>query len=233
MAAFSELLKKLASGEKLSSIEQDNLFLQARKLEQAEALLTFMIKPGTNTLKIDNLHANDILIANRDVEIDEFGVFFKNQEGEIGYETTDGDPEGVTVSVDATDTLILKNKTGVAGVEMQIDDSSHNVMYADFHEDNVAGELEMYLSGATNGVRINLMDAVYLYSKALGLDYSFLQLPPSPNPDTTFLAASSGAQFYVKGGKFIVRYSDAGTIRYKYIDLTGTGATWTHTTTPP
>jgi hypothetical protein len=40
-------------------------------------------------------------------------------------------------------------------------------------------------------------------------------------------------RFYMKGDKFIIQYNDSGTIRYKYLTLTGTGVTWTHTTTAP
>ena len=38
---------------------------------------------------------------------------------------------------------------------------------------------------------------------------------------------------YMKGDKFILQFNDAGTVRYKYLDLTGTGVTWTHTTVAP
>ena len=38
---------------------------------------------------------------------------------------------------------------------------------------------------------------------------------------------------YVKADKFIIQFNDAGTIRYKYLDLTGTGVTWVHTTVAP
>jgi len=43
----------------------------------------------------------------------------------------------------------------------------------------------------------------------------------------------SEAQIYVKADKLIVRYNDGGTVRYKYLNLTGTGVTWTHTTSAP
>lgn len=46
-------------------------------------------------------------------------------------------------------------------------------------------------------------------------------------------AASSEAKIYVKGSKLVVQYNDAGTVRYKYLDLAGTGVTWVHTTTAP
>jgi hypothetical protein len=46
---------------------------------------------------------------------------------------------------------------------------------------------------------------------------------------------TSGAQcrLYMKADKLVIQYNDAGTIRYKYLDLTGTGVTWVHTTSAP
>ena len=41
------------------------------------------------------------------------------------------------------------------------------------------------------------------------------------------------AKVYVKDNKLIVVWNDGGTTRYKYLDLTGTGVTWTHTTSAP
>ncbi len=42
--------------------------------------------------------------------------------------------------------------------------------------------------------------------------------------------AGSEGQFYIKADKLIARFNDAGTIRYKFMPLSGTGVTWTHTT---
>lgn len=46
---------------------------------------------------------------------------------------------------------------------------------------------------------------------------------------------TSGNQcrLYMKADKLVVQYNDGGTVRYKYLDLTGTGVTWTHTTSAP
>ena len=46
---------------------------------------------------------------------------------------------------------------------------------------------------------------------------------------------TAGAKFrlYMKDDKFIIQFNDAGTVRYKYLDLTGTGVTWVHTTSAP
>jgi hypothetical protein len=45
--------------------------------------------------------------------------------------------------------------------------------------------------------------------------------------------AASAMGYYQTGTKFVLWYNDAGTVRYKYLDMTGTGVTWVHTTTAP
>jgi len=40
-------------------------------------------------------------------------------------------------------------------------------------------------------------------------------------------------KIYLKGDKLIIQFNDGGTVRYKYLDLTGTGVTWVHTTSAP
>jgi hypothetical protein len=46
-------------------------------------------------------------------------------------------------------------------------------------------------------------------------------------------AQDADGNIYVKDGKLIIQFDDGGTTRYKYLDLTGTGAAWVHTTTAP
>ena len=38
---------------------------------------------------------------------------------------------------------------------------------------------------------------------------------------------------YIKGANLIIKYNDAGTPRYKYLDLSGTTTTWQHSTAEP
>jgi len=46
-------------------------------------------------------------------------------------------------------------------------------------------------------------------------------------------SVSAACRLYMKADKLVVMYDDAGTVRYKYLTLTGAGATWTDTTTAP
>jgi hypothetical protein len=56
-----------------------------------------------------------------------------------------------------------------------------------------------------------------------------------PEITTTPTAPSAGAavHVYMKSDKIIYQYNDGGTVRYKYLDLTGTGVTWVQTTVAP
>ena len=47
------------------------------------------------------------------------------------------------------------------------------------------------------------------------------------------LDESSEAGIIMKGDKLIISYDDAGTVKYRYLDLTSTNATWVYTTTAP
>lgn len=53
----------------------------------------------------------------------------------------------------------------------------------------------------------------------------------SSTPSTP--SSGTQARLYMKADKLIIQYNDGGTVRYKYLDLTGTGVTWVHTTTAP
>lgn len=58
-----------------------------------------------------------------------------------------------------------------------------------------------------------------------------LQLIPTTTPANP--SASSEGNIYIKGGMLVIQYNDASTVRFKYLDLTGTGVTWVHTTVAP
>lgn len=45
--------------------------------------------------------------------------------------------------------------------------------------------------------------------------------------------AASAMGFYQTGTKFVLWYNDAGTVRYKSLDMSGTGVTWVAATTAP
>jgi hypothetical protein len=56
-------------------------------------------------------------------------------------------------------------------------------------------------------------------------------LEPAGTPSSP--AQSNEARIYIRNNKFIIQFNDGGTVRYKYLGLTGTGVTWQHTTVAP
>jgi hypothetical protein len=60
---------------------------------------------------------------------------------------------------------------------------------------------------------------------------SFVKYKTSVTPSTP--ANGTEVNVYFKSNKIIFQYNDGGTVRYKYLSLTGTGVTWVHTTTAP
>lgn len=56
--------------------------------------------------------------------------------------------------------------------------------------------------------------------------YKTAATPSSPANGTEF-------NLYYKANKLIIQYNDGGTLRYKYLDLTGTGVTWVHSLAAP
>lgn len=72
---------------------------------------------------------------------------------------------------------------------------------------------------------------IELYADAIYVDSNLLLNELAATPSTP--TSGTQARLYVKADKLILQYNDAGTTRYKYLGLTGTGVTWVHTTTAP
>ncbi len=80
--------------------------------------------------------------------------------------------------------------------------------------------------------RIEINTSVPLTAYANYLEITAYQkIYPVSTPSNP--GASNEVHSYIKGGKVVYQYNNAGTVRYKYLDLTGTGVTWVHTTTAP
>jgi len=86
----------------------------------------------------------------------------------------------------------------------------------------VAGDVDISQTLNVQGISTFQVSAVFnSFAK-----HKTASTPSSPANGTEF-------NLYYKSNKFIIQYNDGGTVRYKYLDLTGTGVTWVQTTTPP
>ncbi len=168
---------------------------------------------------------------------DESGLFFANQLGEIAFLTVGGNINKIRILGDASDYLVLKNSTGTAGIRLETDTTSHDVVTAIFREDSVA-ERAIFIIGEqapAQGTRFQIGDAnEYIRLEAKGASGGSNNITLSSTTITPSDPINNGdVNVYTKSNKIIFQYNDAGTVRYKYLDLTGTGVTWVHTTTAP
>jgi hypothetical protein len=92
-------------------------------------------------------------------------------------------------------------------------------------------------SGGLEGVRIGRLDQPTVDANFRILRDILGGMTPvwsfSAQATTPADPAAGGLNVYFKGSLLVAQYNDSGTVRYKYLDLAGTGVTWTHTTTAP
>lgn len=93
-------------------------------------------------------------------------------------------------------------------------------------QDSTVNRSVALVVGTNTYVEANLGRDATMFAKPIIL--TEMASAPTTNP-----ASGTEAQIYVKGDKFILQWNDGGTQRWKYLTLSGTGVTWTATTTAP
>ncbi len=88
----------------------------------------------------------------------------------------------------------------------------------------------MSLTQATGRLGLGTLAAETLLH--LGAADSVITLGETSNTPANPTADVAG-RIYFRGNKIVLQWNDAGTTRYKYLDMTGTGVTWVHSTTAP
>ena len=73
--------------------------------------------------------------------------------------------------------------------------------------------------------------AIDFRTEGSGGGSTFMRLRETSNTPPN--GAGDAMHLYFKDDKLIIQFNDGGTIRYKYLDLTGTGVTWQHSTSAP
>lgn len=140
----------------------------------------------------------------------------------------------------ANNSIRMANNVGILGTDtggngrnlFKIDGSdilimgptASSVVGVQFHAG--AADIPLYLVDDKTGIGgITVPDTKLHYDGAFTLQ-EISSTPTAP-------ASADRLRWYMKGDKFIFQFYDSGTVRYKYLDLTGTGVTWVHTTTAP
>jgi hypothetical protein len=104
------------------------------KWDHSEGQLQFRL--GT-TVKAYMDTDGTIRAGNGDVWMDEFGLNFRHQEGEVAFEDSNGDIGNLSIYSDADNFIVLENSFGAKGVSFLIDDAAHNVTQIDFTDTGI------------------------------------------------------------------------------------------------
>ncbi len=183
---------------------------------------------GEGVLVMDD---NGITIIAPDVQIDKNAYKFRYDDAETGplvgawytykngtiLQSTlisgdgDGDIGGVTsarltLAVDGID-------TGDAGITIQA-------------QSDVGISKIRLISNSTGRL-------VYMDADEIRLTEGLMRLTERTTSPATNPGSGNESNIYLKADKLVLQFNDGGTIRYKYLDLTGTGVTWVHTTSAP
>jgi hypothetical protein len=116
------------------------------------------------------LASGKIIAGGGDVVIDEFGVSFQNQEGNLTFEDTNGSLDNLVISSDAFDDIVIKNSVGGAatGVRFDIDDASHNVVGQIFNADGI------YIDGFATDIVLSVVTGTPTIFNESGIDVDFI-----------------------------------------------------------
>ncbi len=270
---FSELIDKLGRGEALTPLEQQELSLEARRLQELADLFASLITPGTKILTVDGLrtvNANiedadivnatiqdvDIVNANitdadimnatidltttgaGDISMDDDGIWVTNQMAALGFEDTAGNRFNLYMYSTGDNWFGIQNDIPGKGIEQFITMTDLNSAITAWSEDDLlANRSRFWLQEGQKGLRAVFGQGydIEFFVKGNTGGGTYFRLSPSPITPPTPSDTTSGVapNIYVKGTKFVIQYEDAGTVRYKYLELTGTGVTWVHTTVAP
>ena len=248
---FAEYIERLANGIPLSAGEKQDLVLQARRLDDAASLLNDLIRPGTRLLRIDGLETNNAVIAHAeitdaiilsaqagDVRLDSFGLFV---EYDSTYGITFGDSGGgnrIRIVSSSGDQLQFQNEVGDFEFVRTLTDSTTPTF--SYGEDSTANRTLLSLAAGVQGARFAVAgntgggaeDLIEFRTQGSAAGSTFLRMRETTVTPTS-PGTSDSMHVYIKSDKLVIQYNDAGTVRYKYLDLTGTGVTWIHTTSAP
>lgn len=136
---FSELLEKMVKGETLTPAEQQQVVLEARRLEETALLLNKIIIPGTSSLRVDHAEINNADINTAEIDDAEI-VNATITDAEIVNATiTDAVIASATagggdVIIDSTGVSIANNAEGVFSIKDA--SGNRNTLYLLADEEN-------------------------------------------------------------------------------------------------
>lgn len=126
------LLKRLNKRNIITRLENVETAVGAKP--SAQVAQAGEIAPDTGEMTVTSLTVVNHDTGLGDVVINQYGILFRNQEGEVIFQDTNG---GSTMEIyaDGTNTIVIKNAFGGEGIRFDIDNASHAVKQIEFDGD--------------------------------------------------------------------------------------------------
>ena len=132
---------------------------------------------------------------------------------------------GFTPTVPATNTVEIRQRPGEYAAIQTVNASGNRAIIIGHYP--VHGDVFNDITGAGGDLRI------YAEGHLLHMRSGMRLARYTSAPPLSGLSSNGDCALYMKDSKLVVAYNDGGTMRYKYLDLAGTGVTWQHSTTAP
>jgi len=179
-----------------------------------------------------------------DVIVDSVGIFIKNdQDSGLSFGDSNNNRGLIDFKSGLSDELRIRNLVpgGNGGIVFYVKLTEGSTPSTAIRED--PGQINRFLiiSGqGTQGGGISAGGEAVLFSGGPSGGSTYLGMnggngsamfATPPNPTNNSLV--SEGHIYIRNEKIVFQYNDSGTVRYKYLPLTGTSVTWVHSLSAP
>ena len=193
---------------------------------------------NNDTLQVGISAANGKLYASAGgVIIDSSGVSIGqgiDGSAHIRFEDNSGTFGTIGVGSDGDDLYIFNNVVSDGRIIFQLKFADGSFSTISYREDTLqAGRAQLNIAPTDMGAKFSMQDEIRIEAKGPSGGSNRFRLRGVNNTPENPSDANDEVNIYQKGNLFVLMFNDGGTIRFKSLDLTGTGVTWVHSTTPP
>lgn len=194
-------------------------------------------KMGINTLNSSWITAQLNLVASSGLNFDVYKFEDSDASANFNYKKARGD-QTTPVNVQIGDYLMnFRALAYVNGTFYNTTSIRGTVTSIDAVNNRAGGDLFVFTRTSANEVLQRRMtwgeDGLITVHNQNGRDNSGTILFQEKDTTPANPTSATEVKMYMKDDKIIFQYNDAGTVRYKFLDLTGVGITWQHSTTAP
>ena len=175
-----------------------------------------------------------LIAGGGNVRVDADGIWIANNTASLNFSNLAGYGGNTFIYVNTNDDLGIFNFGDGKAVMMVVRNTDDTDQTVSWREDSVANRNVLEISDGAQGGRLLITGVadIDFYTQGDSGGSTYMRMMETTVTPTA-PGFSNAFHLYMKSDKLIIQYLDGATVRYKYLDLTGTGVTWVHTTSAP